>query len=236
MNWSDDKLINLTVSTVNDYGSKVANRQYYLDEAKNRCQFCGGFYRKFLICSEYKNLPRIFCRFCYMLTHINMGFQRQFTVAVSQLSQKEIVRRTVDFIIKQNMIPDPQDIDETAKLVPLSKMEFFAIIKSYGEVPQQISSFKCFVTQAFEIRFLEGNELLKMSMFDNDNDDDAAPVAISQHMYKFTKTEIDFLSSFFFPKDDTLREERKRDVKEYADQVAKEKELSAILKELGATL
>lgn len=238
MNWSDEKLKELKVGPSDVQTQKVSNRQYYLNQTDNHCQFCGGKYFKYLMCSVYENEPHVFCRACFVLIHLNNGFHKEYCVAVSELTQKEIVRKTVDFIIKNDLIPFPHEIDHHARLVHLSSFEISNLIMYYGGIPEQLERFKIFFTQDFDTKFIYMNDLIKGSLFIDEVEEKDNVEIDTPPQATLTKQEESYLRKFFSPNfvDSEIRKERLLEEADHRRSLKREQNLINVLKELGVNL
>ncbi|CAH6421136.1 Hypothetical protein KVN_LOCUS153 [uncultured virus] len=144
------------------------------------CQYCGGNYKKFLMCiPNTKNFDKIddianyeiTCRLCYIINHINYGFGDETIICQSNFTQKEIVRRTVDFFIQNERIPNPIELDLNVKINPLSVMELSNILIKYSfeSIPNEMKNYKLFFTSNLDISFLNANLISQKSLFINEN-------------------------------------------------------------------
>src|SRR5437016_2958257 len=125
MNWVNtrDNLIPCSLNFKNyGHNEKISKQTRNMVLSKNNytCRYCGGVYPKYLICININKKNSIdsndiCCRICYIITHLNYGFFREIKLYYSELSQLEIIRKSVDFIIKNNQIPLPKDIDVNFK-------------------------------------------------------------------------------------------------------------------------
>ena len=125
INWCDLKLI------INKKINHKEIRDELIKNTNSTCQYCGGNYSKFLQCvpSKKKNSENIIeyeicCRLCYIINHINFGFDKDIILVNSNIPQLTIIRQTVDYYLKNDKIPNPKIIDFNATLVPFSIMEF----------------------------------------------------------------------------------------------------------------
>ncbi len=104
-------------------------KKYVYKRSKNICRYCGGKYNKYKYCiqidkgkdkSNYEldNLDMC-CKVCYLITHINNDFKKEMKLYWSTKSQVDIVKETVDYIIKNQSIPIPNIIYKNVKVLPL---------------------------------------------------------------------------------------------------------------------
>ena len=123
------------------------------------CRYCGGIYPKYLISCYIlqSKCNDIVCRACYIITHLNSGLFNEINLYYSEMSQIDIIRKTIDLIIKNNQIPLPSLIDENIKILPISILEFINILNNIEEVPNEFKNYKIFFTQKFNINFIINN-------------------------------------------------------------------------------
>lgn len=143
-------------------------RDTVLKKYNYNCRYCGGHYIKYLMCihldnnsnnNDISNLD-LCCKVCYDITHINNSFNNEMIVCYSQLSQLEIVRKTIDFIINNNKVPKINNIDKNASRVQLSVMEFSNILV---HSKQNKYNYKIFFTEKLDTTFVSAN--IKVPMF-----------------------------------------------------------------------
>lgn len=177
---------------------------------KNRhsCRTCGGRYSKYLICyyldrnptnSAPENMDSC-CRFCYLITHINSGFNDSFVVCVSTLSQKEIVKRTVDLVLKNSVIPTVLEVDPKAKKAPLSVAELCAVLRQPDVM--DTTSVKLFFTEVVDSVFLryyisakdeKSVAKIKIEMLEDSDSDDSS----DDNMLTTSSVEQDLIDDVF---------------------------------------
>lgn len=183
-----------------------------LKHTNNRCRYCGGGYSKYLICFYLtKDRLDVCCRMCYTLTHLNYNMccsLDELILCYSKLDQLDILRKTVNFTIKTNTVPNVLDIDPQARKLNLSVMELCALL--IAKYDNKCSDYKIFFTNKLDTTFID-------SYIDKDNKssksmfiDAVAPVNASNQvapldtgiykdlkMHKFSKDELEFLERFF---------------------------------------
>lgn len=122
MDWNDNNLLPIVYS----YGEK---KDYTDDEKKTMkifcrnytpavCAFCGGTYKKLQKCISIgaviiKNL-RHCCSLCNSLIAYTSSQNKCLKIAVSNLSQLEIIRKTINYILKNKTTPDIESVDPEA--------------------------------------------------------------------------------------------------------------------------
>jgi hypothetical protein len=95
------------------------------------CAFCGGTYKKLQKCFSdgsditIKNLKHC-CSICNSLIAFTTPQSKYMKLCVSQLSQLDIIRKTVDYIIKHKTCPDIETIDDEAEEYDISCGKFIS--------------------------------------------------------------------------------------------------------------
>lgn len=147
-------------------------RNNILSENNYSCRYCGGIYPKYLICIKINQINKIdiCCRICYIITHLNYGLFKELKLYYSLMPQLDIIRKTVDFIIKYNEIPPPNKIDENIELTPISLIEFINILNNYDSIPLEFKNYKLFVSNKLNVDFIFYNYGNKSIMFIDEND------------------------------------------------------------------
>lgn len=200
MQWSDTireelviKISNINIAPKkdNEKGKWQKTRNKILTTHNHTCRYCGGKYMKYLICIHLDNDMSNFnidnldmcCRACYLITHINGGFNSEMGLYMSSLSQKDIVRKTVDHIINFDGIPNVEDIDPAAKKIPLSIAEYCNLrILQHPDIEQLgLNNYKVFFSKNFDTTFVMSNIYTTKSMF---IDDKSTKKNKSQHINK----------------------------------------------------
>lgn len=179
MNWIDprDEIIPKSANFKNfGHSDKISKQIRYQVISKNNytCRFCGGIYPKYLISIKIiiksKEEIDVCCRACYIIMHLNYVTFREIKLYHSEMPQLEIIRRTIDFIIINNKIPSPIDIDKNIKISPISSIEFINILNNYDFCPKQLKNYKFFFNRKFDIEFIMANYGYNSSMFIDEND------------------------------------------------------------------
>lgn len=166
MNWTTPRqLIKPAILSLNQYLSLSSNKEWNKLKDKvltntNICRFCGGSYTKRLICifidKNTNNLSSdnldACCRGCYIISHMNLGFHQQLEIYYSELSQLDIIRKSIDYITEYNRIPSSIEIDNDIESVPLSTIEFINIINY--DTNNLLANYKVFYSQEFDYKFL----------------------------------------------------------------------------------
>lgn len=176
-----------------------------LQKYNSTCRYCGGKYQKYLMCTYIPNTRSndICCRACYIITHLNSGLFDEIKIYYSTMSQVEIVRETINYIINNNEIPHPIDIDKNIKKVPISVLEYINIINNHENLskkasdtcPIELKNFKIFFSKNFDINFIINNYGHEMMIIvDDDDKKDKKKIKNNIPDYQLTK---DFLVKYF---------------------------------------
>lgn len=215
MLWSTPR-DSLTLSTAPLNSNSSANplwtqlRSQTIQRFHSICRFCGGTFHKYLFGihidnnSDNYNLDNldISCCSCYLLTHLNFPSHDQFILCFSLLSQLDIVRSSIDFIIHHRRVPNIHDIDPLALSLPLSLLEFSNILFSHSidSLPSEMANYKIFFTHNFNFSFID-NYLPASSMFDPDSDSDSISCSYTSFnnldSYPLSSSELKFLHKYF---------------------------------------
>ena len=197
MIWSQSR-DTLTPKSINfrDYGHNdkfnKKMRGDILTKYKSTCRYCGGYYPKYLICSYLADvkLNDTCCKLCHMVTHLNYGNTKDVAIYYSELSQIDIVRQTVEYIISNNNIPQPWEIDINVKQSPISFIEFVNIVNNFDQIPEELNNYKIFFNDCLNLEFIVSN--YGENMFINDD------IKISKEIEKHicSVAEIEFFDKY----------------------------------------
>lgn len=217
MDWKQPRLeLTLGTGDINYLGKTSSGtsdwtklRTQALNKHANTCRYCGGTYTKYLLCFHVDSDPynnksanlEIACRLCYIVSHINFGHIDDVIVCHSSMTQMEIVRQTVNYIISNNKPPRPQDIDKKATKIPMSIMELNAIMLSNNNsMPDELSNYKIFFTDTVDMAFTGYYDSAKGKpyMFTESSDDEEEPVPVEKTLplHTITQTEKDCINKF----------------------------------------
>ena len=184
MNWIKQNRVPLEIdvsdnTTTNDIGASkwYKLRKKVLEFYNKTCRYCGGQYNKYLHCihldgkknnNDLSNLG-ICCKGCYFVTHINYDYEKKLSLYWSTKPQIDIIRDTVDYIIKYKETPSVLNIDQNAKKIPLSIVEFSNILceYKYDMLSQKIKNYKIFFNPNFNIEHVASKIYDSISMFDD---------------------------------------------------------------------
>ena len=223
MQWNKPRCpINIEVTELNHLSeslTKIKNwkrlRINVIKKYNGVCRFCGGTYSKYLTCFRLKNNKDndnkltnfdICCRACNIINNINYGSLDEVLLYHSNLSQLEILRKTINFILENDRIPDVLEIDKNAKNIKISLLEFISILISNKnkKLPDEIKNYKIFFSKSFDTVFLYHYIQSQQSMFiddvENSNDeknDDNNKKFQKIPDYKFNKNEKEYIGKHF---------------------------------------
>lgn len=187
MNWSNTTRDNLKINVnyLDSFSKTIESwktvRKDILQKYNCTCSCCGGIYKKFLTCYMNKktNQLDISCYLCHTISHINYNFKNDIVLCVSQLTQLNIVRKTVEFIIKFKRIPSIIEIDPNAKLTELSFVDYSNLLihantKNINlslEPDINFDKYKIFFNSNMYPTFI-ASLIITKSMFEEDEDED----------------------------------------------------------------
>jgi len=163
--------------TRNDRGKMLVQNNY-------TCRYCGGYYPKYLICSYIEDIKNhdICCRICYLITHLNYGFFNEIKLYYSEVSQVDIIQKTVTYVINNNKIPEPNDIDSNVKELPLSLLEFINILNNQTDYPVTFKNYKFFFNNKMNLDFIYENYCNMFTYENEDIDTEKQKVELEEHL------------------------------------------------------
>ncbi|ARF09715.1 hypothetical protein Indivirus_2_94 [Indivirus ILV1] len=200
MNWNNprDNLIHIA-ENFRDFGhyDKISKseRDIILSENNYTCRYCGGVYAKYLMATyiPHAKMSDASCRMCYIITHLNYGNYHEIKIYYSLMPQLDIVKKSVEYIIENNRIPNPKMIDNNVYLVPISVLEYINIINSCDKQPDELNNYKIFFSERLNVNFILENYGNKMNMFTNDKKEEN--IFIKKHFP--SKKEIELFNKIF---------------------------------------
>lgn len=164
MNWSTPRdIIIAKCPNFRDFGhtDKISKqeRMKILSLNNYSCRYCGGIYPKYLICCylDDKKCNDICCRICYLITHLNYGMFREMKLYYSTVSQLDIIKNTITYIIENNDVPLPTHIDKNVKLPPITLLEYISILSNSTNMPKELKDYKIFFSSKLNTDFVLRN-------------------------------------------------------------------------------
>jgi hypothetical protein len=216
MNWIDNEnYVDIYLNKYRLYNKKPNTwlniRKTVISRYKNTCCSCGGIYKKYLYCpstsidtnieQESDNIADNFillCKLCYMISNVEYFIDSdEMLIYHSTLSQKEIIRATIDFIIRDpnNNIPFPKEIDKNAKLVPISFLELSCFpIDMVENTINLFKNFKVFFSQNLVINFISS---INIDPFIIEFDDNIRIDPYQYDLYTLNKKQLTFINNMF---------------------------------------
>lgn len=180
MNWDiDTHTIKIHIRPyINKYENMIKFKNKALKRDKFKCRCCGGIYSSHLYCSILYNKKKVnidniisCCKLCYMIYNCKYTYQKQLTLCWSKKKQKVIIKKTIDYIIKNKKIPLITEIDKNAKRLPITLIEYLDVLKG-SKIPAEMHNYKIFVSPYFEIDFLKDYIDIDEFMFVDENVDE----------------------------------------------------------------
>lgn len=155
------------------------------------CSYCGGKFRRNMRQVIIGTKKYTCCDMCYYITHINYGARGNLCVCYSKMSQYDIIKKTIDYIKENDIIPFFNEIDKDVKIVPISIIEYSNILMSKKKLPKQMDNYKIFITQNYDTTFIDTCAY----MFYNDKQDDKNEYKCN--IYTLTNNENKFIHNLF---------------------------------------
>ena len=168
-----------------------------LKKNKNECYFCKKIFNKYMYLTSYKNKETLCCKMCYMITTCDHNID-SLLLCYSELSQSEIVKKTVTFIKEFRRVPKVIEIDSKAKDINLSLLELVFILKNKKTLPKIMNNYKIFFGPKFNKDYL-----LNMDgfMFDSDEEIDLKIYENQLNKldeYKMNKEDYDYIYNIIY--------------------------------------
>lgn len=172
MNWLNSREeLKHRCESFRDFGhfDKISkkDRSKILTDNNYSCRYCGGIYPKYLMSTyiPHSKVSDVACRMCFLITHLNYGFYNEMKIYYSEMSQLDIVKNTVKYILDNNEIPEPLTIDINLKTSPLSMLEYINILNNYEVQPEVLANYKIFFSKKLNIDFIVNNYANQMVTF-----------------------------------------------------------------------
>jgi hypothetical protein len=146
----------------------VKEKHELLDKYNHSCCYCGGKYYEYLRCFNIGKKIEMACRVCYIITHLNNEYDDKIGLYHSTMPQIDILKKTINYIVKYDKIPYPHIIDENVKKVNISVREYIAILMNN----KKFDNFRFFIEEGANLNFLVNNIDKYKSPFDKKIVDD----------------------------------------------------------------
>lgn len=199
MNWQEPReQLQLSKIGYNKLHNPIKpNQQERLDILKNNkytCRSCGGTYASYLILVYVanENAYDTQCPFCNTLTKLNNGISSGIELCYTELSQLDIIKKTVDYVIANNTTPNILMIDPDAKYVDISLLEYVNIMEHITD--DNFKNYKIFFNNNFNITFITNNYCKGMSLF---VDESSYEKSFTIDIHPLQPNEIKFLNNLF---------------------------------------
>lgn len=92
------------------------------------CYYCGGTYHSYDTCNYIENKFVPTCNLCHVITEFAPHYSCFVKPCSSNLTQREIIRKTVDFIGSQHRVPEVLEIDPSTKICKLKPVQFYRLV------------------------------------------------------------------------------------------------------------
>ena len=128
----------------------------YKKKDNQNCYFCGFELDNKSLNTYLHQEKKIVktCCFCNIVTNFKIQNIEDVLIGTSNLSQLEIIQKTIKYIIKNETFPSILDIDEDAKLVNLLSYKF---VKYYSNLSDQDKS----KNRKYKIFFIGSKNIIK---------------------------------------------------------------------------
>lgn len=140
------------------------------------CCYCGIKFNNTLYGIQHNETILLCCQLCYIVTNFSHLHSSMTMIGTSQLSQKEINKRTVEYVRKNKICPSIIEIDGEAKPLNLKPSKFF-------NDTQQFHNAKVFFNNNIDI-----SALFYKEKQDNDLFDEIEENTIDIHQQRKTET------------------------------------------------
>ena len=132
MEWNNNNLRKYKLIIHDSYDDKYM---------KNKsCDYCGGEYKVVFLINGYK-----ICPVCRLVSHIKYNTINNIVIIYSKLSQLDIVRKSVEYIMKKSCLPCAYDLDPSSELINLSIIEYYNIITN--KMPIKFNNYKIIISK-----------------------------------------------------------------------------------------
>lgn len=131
------------------------------------CRTCGGHYKSYLIFTyiQKENIFDLYCGACHNITHLNTGHSKCMDIYYSEMTQIDIIKNTVEYVINNNHLPQPYQLDPKVKTVQISLFEYINLMEHISD--DTFKNYKLFFNDNFNTTFITHNY---RNMFMEEND------------------------------------------------------------------
>ena len=130
MNWNNEKLLPMYYNAFNedDYTPRqlLDMKKFCKTQNNITCVYCGGTYKSAFGCFMIDKEFKLCCQLCYIITNYTKKYSKMLQVIKSDMSQLEIIRKTVGFVENNRRFPNVYDIDKNIKIPNCEINQFFA--------------------------------------------------------------------------------------------------------------
>jgi hypothetical protein len=109
-------------------GNQLSNKSCVEKDYKS-CPFCGGINKIYVYINELKIKTRV-CYLCSLIVNFDIQNFNKLILCYSNLSQKEVIQKTMNYYQKNSQVPKPIEIDDKVEKIKLSPMIYLELIKS----------------------------------------------------------------------------------------------------------
>lgn len=137
MDWSNDDLLDLTYNMRTRKLTKeqiTGARAFCKQNAELRCAYCGGAYDKTVYCKFDGDKYIKCCQLCHTIIDFAPHLSKLIILGKSKDNQIDIIRKTADYIIKNNKTPEPYEISKDYKEIKMKPSKFFTDVPHNGKI------------------------------------------------------------------------------------------------------
>lgn len=150
MTWITDNLMELDYGFAPKYDhvTQVKIRAFCRKGPTTHCVHCGGIYKNPSYCRYINNEFYHCCQLCNIIAEFKPINTHLVSIYKSKISQLDIIKQTVEYIVKYKKIPNISDIDTHATIVKIKPVKFF---KLYEANDEKVNNYKVFFTSDINI-------------------------------------------------------------------------------------
>lgn len=206
MEWKNP-IVNLSIQKYDSTIDKNIRKYKYSITKKynNICCYCGGNFSNYNYINSDNSTKKedvyLCCKFCHMILNFRHSYCNSLLLCWSDMSQIDIVRNSIDYIIINGTIPQVSDIDKNAKNLNISLIEYINIINN--KMPDEFKKYKIFLSDNYDIMYLV--PLIKKSLFKTKKN-----IIKTRQLHKFSKNELKHINKYLGlvkKKENTLKKE-----------------------------
>lgn len=125
--WNNDNLINIEYNVLPKLTQtqRKKQRSFCTQNMNTTCIYCGGKYKKTFYSVDIDDTLQPCCQLCHIVTHFIPKYTKMIVIYKSSLTQLDIIRKTVEYILSHKQVPEVQNIDSNATQIKIKLISFF---------------------------------------------------------------------------------------------------------------